>query len=1055
MLNGQTVDLRFTEFGHNNNLSSVFLQTIEQDKLGFMWFGTSNGLHRFDGYELKNYLSEEGESYKIKESNIDKLYCDSKGWLWISLNSNLCYYDVATDSIKVLANENQTRGLNNYYITSFAEDKDSVLYVSTSNAVFRFNRDSLHFSMVAKVGNGQISKIVIDNDQNFWISSFGGGIIKYEPLSDGYSQLNIPIENSSILSVADIQIYDDKLWIATDGVGVWSFNMATGEFKNYPTDNDYARNVQELYLDKDGFLWMIDFTGLKLYVKDRDFFQGYYPERENKYSMPPYIKGIFQDHDNNYWTIHSPGGIGFCPKPKGINRFDSHINSPFKLTTDNVSTICEDQYGNLWMGNPFNGIDVFRWQKGKTDTYLFDNSNPNSLGKGATECIFRDSKQQMWVGSYWGGLQLYRPETDDFVSFVNDPENQNSIANNDVRSIAEDHEGNLWLVVHGKGIDKFNPQEKIFTHFSFEKNNLANNYTFQVLVDSADNIWVATAWGLSFLEHGTTHFKNYMNSENDENSISSNLNNTIYIDNLNRLWVGTPMGLNLYRPKTDDFERINNGFANRNVVAISSDLENNIWISTYYGISRYNPETGNILNLSKDDGLISNDFLPRSVFNNGKNTLFFGSVDGINYFSPDKIKYNNNAPEVYITKLKVLNQNVTNHNSNLLKNNVVQTKKIVLGYDQKILEIEFSALNYVSPQNNRYSYYLEGFEHSWNEPVNKRTVTYTNLSPGKYIFRVKASNNEGVWNDVGTSLIIIITPPFWSTIWFKLTLIAFIVGLIGFIIKYREKSLVSDKLLLEQKVQERTFEINHQKEELEQQKLLLEETNNFKSKFFNVLAHDLKGPISTIMQLTTLLKDRFNSDQRESVERIIDLTRETATNTHDLLVDLLIWGKAQTKNIHLEFDVIDLKQLIKNTVENLSNIASLKQIEIVIAKIDDSAVYADSYSIKTVLRNLISNAIKFSNMEGKIIIEGEILGDEYIVKIEDFGIGMNEEILDSIFLYNLKKSNVGTAGERGTGMGISLSQELVKLNGGRIWATSQLEKGSIFYFSLPLNKPKQ
>ncbi|MFA9389105.1 MAG: two-component regulator propeller domain-containing protein [Prolixibacteraceae bacterium] len=1049
----QTVDLRFSEFKFNNNLSSVFLKSIAQDQYGFVWFGTTNGLHRFDGYELKSYLSSGGLSFNIPESHIYELYADKAGWLWISLNSNLCYYDVIQDSIKIIASENSPRGLDSYYITSYAESLDSILYVSTVKTIYSFNSESLVFDKLLSIKSGQISNFIIDDQGVFWVSTLNGtGVIQYNPKTKETIEITLPKVNEYCELLTDLEIYDQKLWIATDGAGVFSYDLDSKVFKNYPTDSEYALNVLELYHDEDGMLWMVDFTGLKLYVKERDFFQGYYPDNKDDYSIQPYVKNIFQDRDHNYWTIHSPGGIGFCPKPKEINRFDSHINSPFHLTSDNVSTICEDQFGNLWMGNPFNGIDVFNWTKGRTVSYTHDNSNVNSLGKGATQCIYRDSKQQMWVGSYWGGLQKYQTETDDFITFVHDPGNPNSLSYNDVRSIVEDRDGQLWIAVHSRGLDRFDPQTNSFTNYSFEKNNLANNFTFQLAIDSSNNLWVATAWGLSVLQQGQQQFKNYVYSEEDEFSISSNLVNTIYIDRQNRLWVGTPQGLSLYQPETDNFMRINGAFANKNIVSISADNADNIWVGTFYGISRYEPESGRVLNLSMEDGLISNNFLPRAVYNNNATTLFFGSVNGLNYFNPLEINYNHQAPSVYITKCKILNQEITNHNSDLLSKNIILNESLLLDYSQKIIEIEFSALNFVASQNNRYAYYLEGFEDNWNDVGSKRNVTYTNLSPGEYIFRVKAANNEGIWNEEGLRLSIVVRPPFWATVWFKALLVFFLLSLLVFIITFRERNLIASNIELEEKVKSRTREINLQKEALEEQKILLEGANDFKSKFFSVLAHDLRGPVSNLIQLNVLLRERLKMNQMGSVYKIIELSGETASNTHALLDDLLIWGKAQTNNIHLDLGKVEIKKLIDVIISNLSNLAVLKRIQILSTVDENAEAYGDANTIKTILRNILSNAIKFSNPESEILISVEKTVDELTVHIKDYGIGMSKELVASLFQSGVKVSSIGTAGEKGTGMGLNLSHELIKLNGGRIWVVSELNIGSIFTFALPLNK---
>lgn len=1048
-IKAQTVDLRFVDFEFNNNLSSVFINSIEQDKLGFMWFGTTDGLNRFDGYELKKYLSSEGENFDVNESTVHKLFSDSYGGLWISLNSNVCYYNYITDSISVVSNEGSPRGLDDYYLSCYAEDSDSVLYVSTIRSIFRFDRKRKLFHEVFHISTGEISSFVFDKDGNIWVACIGDNKIYYlNIITKEYTDYTVTSQFGHVRSIRDIEFYDDEIWLATEGAGVLRYDSRKQTFKNYRTDSEYSLDVSELYVDKDNYLWKVDYTGVKLYVKDRDFFQGYYPEEDNEYSINNYAKNIFQDKDLNYWTFHSPGGIGFSPMSKGITRFDSKGNSPFRLSLSNVSTLCEDEEGNLWMGNPFNGIDVFNWVKGKTITYLNDKNDDFSLGKGAIQDIYRDSMNQIWIGSFWGGLQRYRPETDDFISFTHEPLNKNSIAGNDVRSITQDFEGNLWLCTHGKGISKFNIETEQSINYNFEKDNLSNDYTFETICDSDSNIWVATAWGVSRLDNDTSLFKKYVYSKHDKNSLSANVVNTIYEDDLNRIWIGTTKGLNLYQPKNDNFKRYIDGFADKNIVSISSDNKNNIWIGTFYGISKLDVLTGKVLNFSKYDGLISNHFNPRSIYYNGINTMFFGSIDGLNYFNTDELKYNDNPPSVYITKLKIFNNEVTNHNCEYLNKNIIISDQIVLDYKQKIIEIEFSALNYVATDNNRYAYYLEGFENEWNSAVDKRNVTYTNLKPGKYTFKVKAANNEGVWNEEGVNFKIIIVPPFWRTSWFILIIIFVIFFAIILYIRFREQNLKKNNLRLEKRVKERTKEISNQKNELQKQKFKLEEANSLKNRFFSILAHDLRSPISSILQLSKLI-DKEYTNIPTKIRHINDMVVNSAQNTNDLLEDLLLWGRSQSDNIDLKFEKLNLRKLIESSSITFLPLMKSKNINFNIAIPTGLFVHADTDTVKVILRNLISNAFKFCDSGDNISIGYRQRLNKIEIRVKDTGIGMNEQTLNALYEIETKHSLDGTAGEKGSGLGLILCKELISQNGGKIWAKSKKGEGSVFSITLP------
>lgn len=1049
---GQSVDLRFVEFNHNSELSSTYLTAVEQDKLGFMWFGSTSGLQRYDGYSFQYYLTSEGQNFDIVEGHIFELFADSYGLLWITLNSNVCYYDYEVDSIKVVANESNSNGLDSYYVSCYSESEDSTLYVSTFNSIYRFNRDSLNFEEVFKVDDGEVSNFIIKENRIYAASMASSNLHVFDLVTKEYKVYNGP-ETLNIKKISDLEFHSGLLWLATDGEGIFSVNTSNGDYKQYPADSEYAKNVTELYVDKEGLLWAVDFTGLKMYVKEMDIFQGYYPEDNNEYSIAPHVKNIFQDKDLNYWTIHNPGGVGFSPRPRGFNRFDSNINSPFRLTVNNVSAVAEDLTGNLWMANPFNGIDVFYWSLGRTISYFHDENDPNSLGKGATQCITRDINGNMWVGSYWGGLQRFRPSTGDFVTYIHHETDSTSIAGNDIRDITVDKKGNLWVCVHGKGIDYFDTSTGEAVHYTFEANNLANDYTFESIIDKKGQLWVGTAWGLSVLKPGETQFKNYNHSGIDKLTLSSNVIQTLYEDEEGDIWVGTPKGLNKYDPDNDCFIRLEFGFTSKNISSVTSDKDGNIWVGTLLGLSRFNPMDSTVLNLTKDDGLNSNTFNLRSVFNNNENTLFYGTLDGLVYFDPLKIHFNENAPNVYLTDFKVLNSSMNLHNSNFFDKNLVVTDTIEIDYSQKIIEFELSALNYTSSERNNFAYYLDGFDKDWIASGNRRNIVYTNLDPGRYKFKYKASNNEGIWSEPSV-ITLIIKPPFWMTLWFKIT--AFVIVLVGLtlIIRNREMNLVRANIKLESKVNERTAEIYEQKEELELQKEELEKANDLKNKFFSILAHDLKSPVYSIVQLNKLFKENYPLED-EKAEKILNMSIQTAQNTYKLLEDLLIWGKTQTKNVIYDFEDVDLLRTVNHTIKNFDQIAKVKDINIVTAIPSKLRVYVDANTFKVVLRNLISNAIKFSYQNSKIEVSAVRKDKMVEISVKDTGVGMSEELQNDLFNSMVKTSYSGTSGEKGTGLGLILCRELVGKNGGEIWVKSQLKEGSAFYFTVPLSEDSQ
>lgn len=1043
---GQSVDLRFQKFDFNNSLSAYVVTDLEQDGTGFIWLATNNGLFRFDGKELLPYLNPEGKDFGINERTIMQLHHDANGKLWIAMNAHLAYYDLASDSIITVADELQTGELQSPMVSGIAGDQQQNLYVSQGNAIYIYLPDEKQFKLYCDLQGQEIADFFFDANNQLWIAGHHN-VYLYDPLNQRLNEQIVHRQLPREARLVDIQLFSGNLWMLTLEHGVFALQLSEQTIKQYeyqPGGYNYAR---EMYLDKENNLWLITFSGLKLYHSELDIFQGYYPLKDDEYAIKPNVSRVFQDRDLNYWTLHIPGGIGFSPKITTISRFNSKVNSPFRLSADNVTAVCEDQYGNLWMGNAFNGIDVFEWAKGRTVTYKNEEGNPKSLGKGAILEIFRDSRQQMWIGSYWGGLQRFRPETGDFESHVF-REGVNSISGNDVRSVAEDQDGNLWVCVHGKGVDCFDPVKGTWRNFNNANAGLANDFTFEIVFDPAGTAWVATAWGLSSLAKGDTIFRSYLHNNDNENSISANLVVAVYVDKNNRLWAGTSNGLNVYLPEIDGFRFYNAGFKNKQVVSITGDDALNIWCGTSNGISRLNSETGTVLNLGRDHGLISDVFEARSVYNNEQGTLFFGTKDGINYFNTADFSHTKGAPKVVLTRLKIFDHEAVIGKD--IDSNIVLAKKLTLPYNYKIFTLNFAALDYLATEKHQFAYMLEGFDKEWNYTENQHAVSYTNLKHGEYTFKVKASSREGAWDEAFTQLQIVVKPPFWSLWYFHLLLTVMLALLMYWIVISREKSLRKTNDQLEQKVLERTIDINLQNEQLEKQKFELIKAGQVKDRFFSILAHDLRSPVYSLIQLTDLLKQKIIDGEVSTFQPIVEKVAVSAENTRNLLDDLLLWGNAQQKQIELDQMIISAETLVMQSVSVYKPIAEEKKIRLEVSITVQANVKVDVNSMQVVLRNLLSNAIKFSHPKSVIEVKLGVKNNEQRITVTDYGVGMSKDQLAHLFDYGSKQSTKGTAGEHGTGLGIILAKELTEQNGGRLNVKSRKEFGTKFTITLPL-----
>jgi signal transduction histidine kinase len=653
------------------------------------------------------------------------------------------------------------------------------------------------------------------------------------------------------------------------------------------------------------------------------------------------------------------------------------------------------------------------------------------------------------VGTYWGGLQQLDYENDTFISYRADADNPNSIAANDVRAIDEGYSGKLWLCTHGEGIDRFDPGSGTFHHYNSENSKLANDYTFDVTCTSDSAVWVATSWGVSVLRSGEDEFVNYQYSASDDSSISSNSVITIFEDRKKRIWVGTPNGLNQYLPESDNFKRITTGFNDVNIVSIADDDKGNLWMGTQQGLVCYNPDSGKTINLSKDDGLTSNNFVERSVFYNGKNTLFFGTLHGITYFNYNNINLDFKNPDVYITDVKIYNESQKPFNSNVLDKSIEIDSVLNFNYDDDVISFDYSALTYKNTEDIRFAYYLEGFENEWNYVGNRRTATYTNLKPGSYTFRVKAIAGAGKWNSDGKSVHLVVAPPWWYT-WWSVSLFVFCaIAVIVAIVKMRERSLTRQNLLLEKKVQQRTQEILEKNELLEEQKEELTEANKMKMRFFKIIAHDLRSPLSSMIQLVSLLRERSAGFDSEN-GKLINIIDGTANNMYHMLEEMMVWGNSETESYSFNVEEVDLIEAVEYSFQLLADLSEVKQVGLKHNVPEKMFVCADLNALKIVLRNILSNAIKFSYPQSEIIVTANVKGKDVIICIADQGMGMTKTKANRIFEKYNNKSEKGTSGEHGTGLGLLIVKEIIDKLEAQIWVETELGHGTSFYIKLPL-----
>ncbi|HLW08047.1 MAG TPA: two-component regulator propeller domain-containing protein, partial [Marinilabiliaceae bacterium] len=779
-------------------------------------------------------------------------------------------------------------------------------------------------------------------------------------------------------------------------------------------------------------------SGLKLYNPESDNFTAYYHYPEVNNSLQPNVVDIFEDRQGNFYTLHKGDGVYVSFLKIGFQLFNISERFFWHTTRRNISAISEDDEGNLWLGSFNGGIDVFRWSERKIDRY---SGEETSLGIGTVTFLFRDSKQNMWASTYLNGLKRFNPATETFQTWEHSP-NSNSVSYNDIRSMAEDSLGNFWLATHGGGVDYFEVESNRFTNFNLSKNQLSSDWVNDVMVDTKNRLWAATSYGISMKAAEDSVFRTFIPDVSKNEGLKGDDAICLLQDNLGTIWAGTNQGLYFYVEADTTFS-LYESFPINFITSLEVDQNDELWIGTHEGLLKLNPATGRVYHFDEYDGLQGIDFNPRSSFFNGVNNLYFGGPGGVNLFDPNKLAFNDVPPTLRFSRFLLFNTPIEEYgDGKLLSKELNSIKEIVLEYKQNFFTIEFVAFNYTNPLKNRYACKLEGFDEDWVDRGNQRSMSYTNLFPGKYIFRVKAANNHGVWNEEGIYLVIRVLPPWWLSVWFFLSLVGLIILAWFLVYRFRTRSLRIQGLRLAQLVSEQTSQLRENNEEL----LRLIATRD---KLFSIIAHDLRSPFNTILGFTGLLTEAFDETDPERMKQYARYIHDSSISVFNLLENLLFWARSQTNQIQFNPSASQLDEIVEDSVSLVRESAVKKNQTIDTSQYINYEVFMDVDMMRSVVRNLIINAIKFTLPGGFIKIASSLTEEFVTVSISDTGQGMSQKDIKRVSRNLSIHSSPGTSGEKGAGLGLSLSYEFIKMNGGELTIESTLGKGSTFSFTLP------
>ena len=815
--------VKFEHISIQHGLSHNTVHSIIEDKRGFIWFATEDGLNRYDGYNFKIFRNTRNDSTSLSDNFVWTLFEDSEGDIWVGTNNGgLNKYNSDTESfLRYTVTAGVIGGLSNNSIRSIYEDNSGELWVGTGGGGLNlFNRTSEKFSQFLPNLSDNILDIEEDSEGNLLIATDGSGLIRLSRDREKYVSIKNGEENL-INSIWSLAVDDENsIWIGTNGNGLLKYRNGKFNKISLNNKNDVSQgsaNITDIQIIDQTAIWVSTEGGLYQLNKKGKILKSYYNIPTDQFSLRTnIIRRIFIDDTNILWIGTVGNGINkLVSEFKKVKHYTHNPSVPNSLSHDIIRSVYEEKNGLLWIGTLGGGLNLYNPRTDKFTHFKRNAKNPKSLSNDGVTAIHKDTKGNLWIGTWGGGLNKLNDSnlTNSFELYEHKPGNRNSLINNIVQAIHEDAKGNLWIGTE-KGLDYFQPASNKFIHFVNENNNefsLSDNRIQSncIVEDSKGNLWIGTWNGLNKLSltdkkinSNSLKFNRYENESNNPKSLSDSRITAIYEDADGQLWIGTHGGgLNKLIYEVDEKISFINyskreGLASNVIYGILGDDSGNLWISTNDGLSRFDTKNEIFRNYQEGDGFQSNQFFWGASAKGRDGRLYFGGINGLNSFYPSELKDNPHVPPVYITELQVFNKPLkVSSDDSPLKKSIMNTDIIELSYDVYVLSFEFVALDYVNPDYNNYKYMLVGFDKDWIPSGTRRYVTYSNLKNGEYEFKVKGSNNDGIWNEQGSSLKIIIETPFWKAWWFiSLVVILVIVFILYFITSQFKQILAVERL---------------------------------------------------------------------------------------------------------------------------------------------------------------------------------------------------------------------------------------------------------------------
>jgi ligand-binding sensor domain-containing protein/signal transduction histidine kinase len=1106
----QPEQIRFRRLSIEEGLSQSTVTSILNDSDGYMWFGTRDGLNRYDGNKITIFRHDPTDSTSISSSEINSIFEDKRGDLWILTTKGIDRFNRQIETFvhyDVKKGKTKKRNIN---VTDLLQDKRGDLWLGSYEGLYKYDPKEQRFTFFDKQPDTvrfAVRKLMEDNQGYLWMSSIWF-VARFDPVKQSFKYFSHEPNNRKSLSYGFHPFpYQDKkgrIWIGSIGGGVCLYNPEADSFTRFFHDaknpNSLCHNeVMSMADGPDDQLWIgTQNGGISVFNYKKNIFKTLQQDIKVPSTITNNsIHSLYKDKTDNMWVGTWAGGVNFYSR-YGI-KF-THYKGVLGFNNPNIYEVTGDSEGNIWVSVEDGGLVRFERETGSFKFY--PNQNAKKFLTTVIFSIEEYNRDTLAITYHRGNFAFFDKGTGLFTHFFSKDGSTKPV-------VIKDGDGNLWLGDWGNGLDFYDRHTKTFTSYGSVPNDsttLNGTVVFAIVEDKQGTIWVGTDNGLNRFDRKSHHFVRYPREGNPTHSLSGTVF-SLFEDSRGTFWIGTAgEGLVVLDRRTNRFIRYPelHNLPNKVINGILEDNKGNLWISTNKGLSRYNLENKTIRNYDVHDGLQGNEFNRNACYKAHDGTMFFAGTNGLSVFHPDSIKDNPHSPPVVITDFQLFNKSVAPAKGSVLEKAINESKEITLSYMHSVFSFEFAALDFSIPGNNQYAYKMERFDKDWIYSQNRHLATYTNLDPGKYTFRVKASNNDGKWNEIGAAVIINITPPWWKTWWFQ-TMAALVIICLGPAIYFlRIRNIKEQNKKLEALVNERTRELQnanleirqmneelssanielvHKQEEIVAQRDMLAkqnqnlqdahqiiekqnkeimihnenldrevqertqelmEYNQQLEQFAFITAHNLRAPVARILGLGQLLNhpEIFGEEEKMILKKLSSTTEELDRVIKDVSSILEI-----RKNYVLVVAKVDLKEELAAIRGSLEDEILNNGVTIIEDFSEAPVIYTVKAYLDSILMNLIHNAIKYRNPQRPLYIEikSKVVDDYICISVKDNGLGIDLELHQQNLFKLYKRFHFHV---KGKGIGLNMVKTEVTALGGKIEVESKVDVGTTFHVFL-------